>query len=226
MPWSRVSCHPSCPDRPGLTLSWLNLRRSLSQLPVKEDNRRRCSERRSEPARVEACGCAGMLMPCQGEQVTGEGAQVPGGAGPTDHGTLSSGSLLPQLPCCGLSCACPDPNCHLPFLPEVAQAQAPPDFNKRCFTEDFFYFSAASPRYPRGLFLSFRSGSSVTFSDPNVLTHNLLSCFLAWRPVCSLSPSPPLTCTFREEKRFVSFPAVAPEQCLEHSKYSIDSCLT
>lgn len=51
---------------PGLTLSWLNLSRSLSQLPVKEDNRRRCSERRSEPARVEACGCAGMLMPCPG----------------------------------------------------------------------------------------------------------------------------------------------------------------
>lgn len=50
---------------PTLTLSWLNLSRSLSQLPVKEDNRRRCSERRSEPARVEACGCAGMLMPCE-----------------------------------------------------------------------------------------------------------------------------------------------------------------
>ncbi len=31
----------------GLTLSWLNLRRSLSQL--KEDNRRRCSALSSDP---------------------------------------------------------------------------------------------------------------------------------------------------------------------------------
>lgn len=45
-------------------MSWLNLSRSLSQLPVKEDSRRRCSERLSEPARVDAWGCAGMLMPC------------------------------------------------------------------------------------------------------------------------------------------------------------------
>lgn len=37
-----------------LTLSWLNLSRSLSQL--NEDSRRRCSERLSEPARVEAWG--------------------------------------------------------------------------------------------------------------------------------------------------------------------------
>lgn len=61
---------------PSLTLSWLNLSRSLSQLPVKEDKRRRCSERRSEPARVEACGWAGMLMPCR-ERGTGQGSCLP-----------------------------------------------------------------------------------------------------------------------------------------------------
>lgn len=50
--------------RSSLTLSWLNLSRSLSQLPVKEDKRRLCSDRRSEPARVEAWGWAGILIPC------------------------------------------------------------------------------------------------------------------------------------------------------------------
>lgn len=58
--------------RASLTLSWLNLSRSLSQLPVKEDRRRRCSERLSEPARVEAWGCAGMLIPCWRDGTTNQ----------------------------------------------------------------------------------------------------------------------------------------------------------
>lgn len=45
------------------TFSWLNLSRSLSH--AKEDSKRRCSERRSEPALVEAWTCAGILMPCR-----------------------------------------------------------------------------------------------------------------------------------------------------------------
>lgn len=45
-----------------VTFSWLNFSRSLSH--AKEESRRRCSDRRSEPALVEAWTCAGMLMPC------------------------------------------------------------------------------------------------------------------------------------------------------------------
>lgn len=46
------------------TFSWLNFSKSLSQL--KEDSRRRCSDLRSDPARVEACGWAGILIPYTG----------------------------------------------------------------------------------------------------------------------------------------------------------------
>lgn len=45
-----------------LTLSWLNLTRSLSQL--KEARRRRCSHLKSDPARSEDGCWAGMRIPC------------------------------------------------------------------------------------------------------------------------------------------------------------------
>lgn len=45
-----------------ITFSWLNLSRSLSH--AKDESSRRCSDRRSEPALVEAWTCAGMLIPC------------------------------------------------------------------------------------------------------------------------------------------------------------------
>lgn len=46
-----------------LTLSWLNLSRSLSQL--KEESRRRCSDLNSDPDRREGCGWAERLTPCR-----------------------------------------------------------------------------------------------------------------------------------------------------------------
>lgn len=58
-------------DRRVDTLSWLNFSRSLSH--AKEESRRRCSDRRSEPALVEAWTCAGMLIPCGGKM--GDGYQ-------------------------------------------------------------------------------------------------------------------------------------------------------
>lgn len=75
-------------------MSWLNLSRSLSQLPVKEDNRRRCSDRLSEPARVEACGCAGMLMPCEGA-AAGDRSEESGCLG-----DMASQTTVPVSPRC------------------------------------------------------------------------------------------------------------------------------
>ncbi|TNN73770.1 hypothetical protein EYF80_015978 [Liparis tanakae] len=52
-------------SRAAFTFSWLNFRRSLSH--ANDDNSRRCSDRRSDPDLVEAWTCAGILIPCGGE---------------------------------------------------------------------------------------------------------------------------------------------------------------
>lgn len=118
-------------------MSWLNLSRSLSQLPVKEDRRRRCSERRSEPARVEACGCAGMLMPCEGDGRDGSGGVgppcSPGHRDRGPHHTLSPGFLSSHLlSLLALGLAVPVPSLRVPsplpwaLLPECGRPQRPP----------------------------------------------------------------------------------------------------
>lgn len=92
------------------------------------------------------------------------------GAGSTDPGvhapTLSSGSLLPQLPCSGLIRACPVPKYHLFFSPE---SQAPPILKVNDITFTFAVFSHLSKKIQKHLCFSDRRWWCVSTLTPVAL---------------------------------------------------------